>query len=175
MLNILYRENTINFTGLISVVLLVLIYSLSLNAQNQQSEFTLQIGFGGYSEGDGWLKMFFGQRKAFHVVSHGYEQADGTFRLDQTITFQGKQPQKRHWILTKKSKQYTGTLSDVTGKVTGQSHGAHLKLRYRIKGPIVMHQSLNLLPDGKTIDNVGKITLFGIPIGSLHETITNKN
>ena len=31
------------------------------------------------------------------------------------------------------------------------------------------------MPDGKTIDNVGVITLFGIPIGHLHETITRRD
>jgi hypothetical protein len=38
-----------------------------------------------------------------------------------------------------------------------------------------MHQTLELMPDGKTIDNVGKITLLGIPVGRLHETITRKD
>ena len=38
-----------------------------------------------------------------------------------------------------------------------------------------MHQTLELMPDGKTIDNVGKITLLGITVGRLHETITRKD
>jgi hypothetical protein len=37
-----------------------------------------------------------------------------------------------------------------------------------------MHQELQLMPDGKTIDNVGTITLLGIPLGHLHETITRR-
>jgi hypothetical protein len=37
-----------------------------------------------------------------------------------------------------------------------------------------MNQQLELLPDGKTIDNVGTITWFGIPVGHLHETITRR-
>jgi hypothetical protein len=37
-----------------------------------------------------------------------------------------------------------------------------------------MNQELELLPDGKTIDNVGTITLLGIPVGQLHETITRR-
>ena len=52
--------------------------------------------------------------------------------------------------------------------------GSRLLLEYRVKGPLVMHQTLELMPDGKTIDNVGKVTLLGIPVGRLHETITRK-
>jgi hypothetical protein len=37
-----------------------------------------------------------------------------------------------------------------------------------------MNQELELLPDGKTIDNVGTITLLGIPVGHLHETIARR-
>lgn len=159
---------------LISLVLLTLVFSLSVVAQTQQPEFTPQVGFSGHSEGNGWLRLFFGKQQPFHVESHGYEQVDGTFRLDQTITFQGKAPTKRHWILTTSSDNYKGTLSDASGTVTGQTIGSRLKLSYRIKGPLVMHQTLDLMPDGKTIDNIGKITLFGVPIGSLHETITRK-
>jgi hypothetical protein len=35
-----------------------------------------------------------------------------------------------------------------------------------------MHQELELKPDGKTINNVGTITLLGIPVGHLQEIIT---
>jgi len=158
------------------MILMPLVFMLapSIDAQEQLPEFTPQVGFGGHSEGNGWLKLFFGKRQPFHVESHGYEQADGTFRLDQTITFQGKPPQERHWILTTSSNQYKGTLSNATGAVTGQTDGSRLKLRYRIKGPMVMHQTLDLMSDGKTIDNIGKITLLGISIGFLHETIVKK-
>lgn len=34
-----------------------------------------------------------------------------------------------------------------------------------------MHQTLELMPDGKTIDNVGRGTLLGIQIGTVHATI----
>ena len=45
----------------------------------------------------------------------------------------------------------------------------------RVKEPLVMRQTLELMSDGKTIDNMGKITLFGFPIGFLKETIARKN
>lgn len=133
--------------------------------------FTPQAGFGGESEGTGTLKLLFGKLRPYHVESHGEVLPDGTFRLDQTVTFQGGPPTQRHWILTTvQPATYMGTVSDAPGKVTGHTDGQRLVLRYRVKGPLVMHQTLEILPDG-TIDNVGRITFLGIEVGHLQETI----
>lgn len=139
-------------------------------------EFTPQNGFGGGSEGRGSLTLFLGKPRQFHVKSRGREQSDGTFRLDQTITFQGGAPKDRFWILSPTSlNHYSATLSDAAGPVEGVTAGSHLSLHYRVKGPLFMHQELELSPDGRTIGNVGVITLLGIPVGRLQETITRKD
>lgn len=136
--------------------------------------FTVQAGFGGASEGDGTLKLLFGKPRPYHVESFGRVLADGTFRLDQTVLFQGKPPRQRHWILTTvQPGEYRGTLSDASGTVVGHTDGSRLTLRYRLKGPLVMHQTLDIKPDG-TINNVGRITLLGVPVGHLQETIVRK-
>jgi hypothetical protein len=136
--------------------------------------FTAQAGFGGASEGNGTLKLLFGKARPYHVQSYGRVLTDGTFRLDQTVLFQGKPPRHRHWMLTMlRPGEYTGTLSDAAGTVTGYTQGPRLTLRYRLKGPLVMHQTLEMMPDD-TIDNVGTITLFGIAVGHLQETIVRK-
>lgn len=132
--------------------------------------------FAGSSEGNGALEFLFGESRSFHVESHGVSQPDGSFRLDQTITFDGKPPSSRHWIIrTVRPGEYAGTLSDAAGEVSGRINGKYLTLRYRIKGLFVMHQKLTLLPDFRTIDNLGEITLLGIPIGRLHETISRND
>lgn len=162
--------------ALLILVLSISVVSISAQAKGGSREFTPQNGFNGQSEGNGKLKLFFGKQRSFHVESHGYDQADGTFRLDQTVTFEGKPSKERFWILkTDRQNHYTGTLSDAAGRVTGLTNGTRLLLKYQLKGPLIMHQTLTLLPDGKTIDNVGKITLLGIPVGHLHETITRKD
>jgi hypothetical protein len=162
--------------ALLILVLCISVVSVSSQAKEGSLEFTPQNGFSGHSEGNGKLKLFFGKQRPFHVESHGYDQADGTFRLDQTVTFEGQKSQQRTWLLkTAGQNHYTGTLSDAAGRVTGQTNGSLLRLKYRVNGPLIMHQTLKLMPDGKTIDNVGKITLLGIPVGHLHETITRKN
>ncbi|MEO5595519.1 MAG: DUF3833 family protein, partial [Lysobacteraceae bacterium] len=141
-------------TALLSFVLAAVIVDCGSFAAEKQLEFTPQNGFGGDSAGTGSLNLFFGKARPFHVESHGSAQSDGTFRLEQTITFQGKPPEHRVWILTTvRPHHYSARLSDAAGPVTGSSSGPHLSLRYRVKGPLVMHQELELLPDGKTIDN----------------------
>ena len=162
--------------ALFTIVLATAILGSSSIAAVPNLEFTPQNGFSGASEGNGSLELLFGKPQPFHVESHGSQQSDGTFRLQQQVTFQGKTPQSRVWNLTTVSpNRYSATLSDAPGPVTGSTSGPRLSLQYRVKGPLVMHQELRLMPDGKTIDNVGVITLLGIAVGHLHETITRKD
>lgn len=162
-------------TSLSACVLAALIVGGSASGAGSQLDFNPQNGFGGASEGDGTLTLLFGKPQSFHVESRGTQQADGTFRLEQTVSFQGKAPTDRVWIMKQvRPNHYSATLSDAAGPVTGTTSGRHLSLRYRVKGPLVMHQELEWLPDGKTIDNVGVITLLGIDVGHLRETITRK-
>ena len=162
--------------ALLVLVLCVSVVTVSAQAKAGSREFTPHNGFSDHSEGNGKLKLLFGKQRLFHVESHGYDQADGTFRLDQTVTFEGQPSKERFWILkTDRQNHYTGTLSDAAGRVTGQTNGSILRLKYRVKGPLIMHQTLELMPDGKTIDNVGKIKFLGITVGHLHETITRKD
>ncbi len=150
----------------------LLLTCLNASANELSGSFTPQQLFAGDSDGNGSLKMLFGKPKPFHVKSRGQLQPGGSFRLDQTITFEGETPKDRTWILENATPgTYAGTLSDAPGKVSGRNEGNRLILRYRIKGPLLMQQTLELMADGKTIDNAGKITLLGLPIGKLHETI----
>ncbi len=159
-------------TALLWYVLAASIVCCRLFAAEQQLEFTPKNGFGGASHGKGTLKLLLGKPRRFRVASRGSEQRDGTFRLVQRVTFLGEPPKDRVWILTTVSpNHYSARLSDAAGPVTGSTSGARLSLQYRVKGPLVMNQELELLPDGKTIKNVGTITLLGIPVGHLHETI----
>ena len=137
--------------------------------------FTPENGFNGQSEGNGTLTFLFGNPRPFRVVSRGKTQANGVFRLDQRIYFQGKQPRDRVWFITNVSaNHYSATLSDAAGPVKAVTSGSRFTLRYRVMGPLFVRQDLKLMPDGKTIDNVGVITLLGIPVGRLKETIIRK-
>lgn len=160
---------------LIPVLLIAATMACPLAAAQAPVEFTPGAGFGGESEGRGTLKFVFRKPRAFHVTSHGAEQSDGTFRLDQTITFAGEPPQSRFWVMTRTAEHYyAATLSDPAGPVEAIVSGPRLSLRYRVKGPVFMHQELELSANGRTIDNVGVVRLLGIPIGRLQETITRR-
>ncbi|MEO8276571.1 MAG: DUF3833 family protein [Thermoanaerobaculia bacterium] len=161
--------------ALLSALVLSALSTGALHGAEGPPELSPREGFLGHSEGDGSLTMLLGKKQSFHVESYGYDQADGTFRLDQTVTFAGKKPQTRFWLIDAGAPhRYQASVSDAEGRVAGSSEGSRLRLRYRVKGPIVMTQRLELRPDGRTIDNVGTITLFGVPIGRLHETIVRQ-
>ena len=145
-------------------------------SEERQLEFIPRVAFAGHSVGDGSFSVFLLLGHTYHVENYGYVQADETFRLNQSTTSRGRPPTARFWIIKNTgANNFTATLSEAAGPVTGHAEGARLFLSYRIKGPLVMHQQLELMPDGKTIDNVGRITLLGIPVGRLHETITRIN
>lgn len=157
--------------GLLLTSSLLVLFAV-LPARAEQVTFTPQNGLSGLSRGDGSLKLLLGRPRAFHVQSLGRSQSDGSFTLKQTVTFDGKTSETRRWDIHEVTTlNYTGTLSDAAGPVSGHTIGRRLFLKYRIKGPLVMHQTLALMPDGKTIDNVGRITLLGIQVGSVRETI----
>ncbi len=131
--------------------------------------------FSGRSHGDGTLSVIFQDPQPYHVESRGFAQADGNFRLNQTVKFAGKPPQQRYWLLREVSpKDYTGTLSDAEGSVAGHTAGPQFRLAYALPGGLTMHQTLTLEPGGKLIDNVGRITFLGLKVGYLHETIERK-
>ena len=154
------------------IIIIFLAQLVSLPGHAQELLLTPENGLTGLSEGEGSLRFIFGQPRAFHVRSDGQSERDGSFTLKQTLAFEGQQTQSRSWSIRQDTPlHYTGTLSDATGVVTGETSGQRLSITYRIKGPFVMHQILERMPDGKTIDNVGHITLFGITVGFMHETI----
>lgn len=128
--------------------------------------------FAGPSEGRGTLRMRLGVARGFHVSSRGQVQPDGALRLEQTVRMLGEEPRTRHWLIrTVAPRQYAGTLSDASGPVAGHAACDRLELRYRVKGPLVMHQVLVLSDDGRTIDNTGRLTVMGVPVGWMKETI----
>ncbi|MFC0676741.1 DUF3833 family protein [Lysobacter korlensis] len=130
--------------------------------------------FEGRSTGRGELTLLFGDARPFRVESHGRQQADGSFRLDQVVNFEGEAPRKRHWIIRPTGEQqFTFTLSDAAGPGTAVVEGKRLTLRYPVnRAGVRMEQVLEPLPDGQSIANTGTVRWLGIPIGHLRETIT---
>lgn len=132
--------------------------------------------FEGRTTGRGQLTPLFGRERPFRVRSKGRRQADGSFRLDQVVTFEGEAPRTRHWIIRPAGEgRYVFRLSDAAGPGTAVVDGARLTLRYPLtRGGVRMRQVLEPAPDGRTIANTGTVHWLGIPIGRLRETITRE-
>lgn len=160
------------FKALALATLLAGISTESLS-QDQPREFVVEQVFAGRSEGRGTLRLFLGRERPFTVESSGTPQADGSFRLDQSVHFEGQAVQSRHWIMQRTDAgHYAISLSDAAGPVTARTDGSRLLLRYPLnRRGLVMHQTLELSMDGKTIANDGRIRFLCIPVGRLRETI----
>lgn len=112
--------------------------------------------------------------RKLHQTGTGQLEPDGTFRLDQTVTFDDGATEKRTWRLRQtEAYTYTATLSDASGVVSAESKGNVFHVRYLLRQPAVyMEQSLYLQPDGCTVLNVATVSVLGIPWARLSETIT---
>ena len=113
----------------------------------------------------------------FHVTGHGQMLPDGSFRLDQRITFGHGKPKTRTWIMRRVgSHHYTATLTDASGPVKGEAYGNLFHLRYPMKTPLggEMEQWLYLQPDGHTVVNEATVSVFGIVAAHLSERISNQ-
>ncbi|MEO7974228.1 MAG: DUF3833 family protein [Thermoanaerobaculia bacterium] len=129
--------------------------------------------FAGRSEGKGEMRLLLGKKRAFTVESLGIPQTDGRLRLEQSVRFEGKPVQSRTWVMWQTEPgHYSATLTGAAGPVVGRTEGSRLTLRYPLKRwGLVMHQTLDLSGDGRTLANCGSIRFLGIPVGKLRETI----
>lgn len=137
-------------------------------------EFRPEVFFAGVTHGEGTLVQRGKAARKLHVEGLGQLEADGTFRLDQTVTFDDGATEKRTWHLRQQGLHtYTATLSDASGKVTAETSGNVFHLRYLLRKPAVyMEQYLYLQPDGRTVLNVATVKVIGIPWARLSEKIT---
>jgi hypothetical protein len=114
--------------------------------------------------------------KRFHVEGHGQMLPDGSFRLDQSVTFGHGAPKMRSWIMRRVgTHHYTATLTDASGPVKGEAYGKLFHLRYPMKTPFggEMEQWLYLQPDGHTLINEATVSLLGVVVAHLSERITH--
>ena len=130
--------------------------------------------FTGHTHGDGVLEQRVGKGRHLSVEGNGSQNADGSFQLDQTITYDDSTRETRRWVLRRRdATSWTATLSDAQGEVAAETSGNLFHLRYQIRSPKVdMEQWLYLQPDGRSVLNLAQVTVLGIPYARLSETIT---
>ncbi len=130
--------------------------------------------FSGHTRGEGTLDVRFGKSRTLTVDGIGHTNADGTFTLDQTVTYADGAVETRRWVLRRTdATHYSATLSDATGEVTAESEGTLFHLRYRIRSPrVYMEQWLYLQADGRSVLNQAEVSVLGVSWARLSETIT---
>ncbi len=136
--------------------------------------FRPEVFFDGPSHGDPVLRIRTKGTQQLRVQSMGTAQADGTFRLDQTITYPDGHATERRWVMQALGGgRYTSTLTpDATGPVTAYSEGNRFHIRYPMGRMTTMEQTLALHPDGQVADNVATVRMGGMVIARITETIT---
>ena len=140
---------------------------------SDKPEMRPEVFFAGRTRGSGELEVRGRSARAFRVEGTGRSEADGSFRLDQTVTYADGALEKRTWTLRAvDAHTYTGVLSDASGEVTAEAEGNVFHLRYLVRKPAVyMEQSLYLQPDGRSVINFATITVAGVPWARLAEQI----
>lgn len=143
-------------------------------ASAPQSVFDPTQFFAGHTRGEGTLDFRFGADRTVRVEGIGRTEADGRFRLDQTITFGDGSVDTRVWLMQRvDATHFVATLSDAKGEVHAEINGPIFHLRYLLRHPAVyMEQWLSLNADGCTVDNQAQVTVLGVPWARLSETIT---
>jgi hypothetical protein len=141
-----------------------------------QPAFDPTVFFAGRTHGEGTLDVRVGRDRTLRVEGTGHSAADGSFVLDQTVTYDDGAVETRTWALRRvDATHYTATLSDAKGDVTAEATGNRFHLRYLLRQPAVyMEQWLILQPDGRTVRNDAQVTVLGVPWARLSEVITRE-
>ncbi len=114
--------------------------------------------------------------RRFHVEGSGLALPDGSFRLDQSVTFDQDAPQMRTWVMRRlDAHRYIATLTDASGAVEAEAYGDLFHLRYPMTIPLggQMEQWMYLQPDGRTVINEATVRVFGVVVAHLSERITH--
>ena len=134
--------------------------------------FQPDVFFAGRTEGLGTLDIRGQTPEVVRVQSLGTPEADGAFRLHQTIRRGDDAPSERTWMLrSTDGLHYTGSLTDAEGEVEATVEGNRLHIRYRMGSVTTMTQDLTLQPGGQLALNLATVRVLGIPWARLNEQI----
>jgi len=131
--------------------------------------------FTGATHGDGKLDQIMKGVRTVTVDSVGTPEANGSLTLTQRIAMQGDPPRTRVWRLKQVAPgRYAGSLSDASGPVETVAIGRALRIRYPMKGGLMVEQWLVALPGGRALDNRLTVTKWGMRVASLRERIEKR-
>lgn len=137
-------------------------------------EFRPDLFFAGRTHGDGTVAIATSSRpRILSVEGTGRIQPDRSLTLSQAVTLDGKTTQRSFAIRRVSATAWQGTLSDAAGPVRATVEGSRMTLAYPMKrAGMRMSQTLTLQPGGRTLLNRARVTLLGIQVARIEETIT---
>lgn len=129
--------------------------------------------FMGRTRGAGTVKVVTSSRpRLLAVRSVGRAAAGGELVLDQSIRVDGKPSTRTFRIRRAPDGAWVGTLSDAAGPVRATVAGPTMRLAYPMRRfGLRMNQTLTLQSGGRTLLNRATVTLLGIPVARIAETI----
>ena len=131
--------------------------------------------FTGPSQGDGKLDQIMKGIRTVTVDSVGKPERDGSLTLTQRIAMQGDPPRTRVWKLKQVAPgRYAGSLTDASGPVETVAIGRAIRIRYPMKGGLMVEQWLIALPGGRALDNRMTVTKWGMRVATLRERIEKR-
>lgn len=127
--------------------------------------------FSGRTIGRGRLQKILS--RSLDTLVEGRGTADHrTLHLEQEVHEGDKPVKRRTWVIAEMSPgNYTGTLTDAEGAVTGETQGNQLHLSFTMKGGLRTEQWLTLSTDGQRATNVMKVRKLGVTVAVLSEEI----
>lgn len=142
-------------------------------ALSAPSAFRPDLFFAGRTRGSGTVRMATSSRpRVLAVEGTGRIDASGTLDLEQAVTLDGKTSQRRFRIRRAPDGGWRGTLTDAAGPVRGTVQGNRMTLDYGMRrGGMHMRQTLDLQPGGRVVLNRATVTLLGITVARVEETI----
>jgi len=161
----------------IALAALVLAMTLPAAGAAETPKLDLLSFFEGRTRGVGVLDPLIGKTRRFEVASVGVPQADGSLVVTQLIRWADGDTDERTWRMRRTgANTFEGEVSDGKGAARGVSTGASGRLSYVLdKGPGVrMEHRMMLQPDGRTVVQQVRASVFGLPAASLSETITRE-
>lgn len=136
-------------------------------------EFRPDLFFQGRTRGAGTVRVATSSRlKKLAVEGTGRLDPQSGLVLDQAVTIDGKTTSRSFRIARLPDGSWQGTLSDAAGPVRATVSGNRMTLDYRMRrAGMRMHQVLDLQPGGRTLLNRARVTLMGIKVAEIEETI----
>ena len=119
--------------------------------------------FTGKTHAENVMKIVLKRPAKLIVDSVGGKGDRGDFVLIDTVREEGKPVRKRKWVMRPAGpNHFTGALSDAVGPVDVSVSGDAAKIRYTMKGGLMVEQRLQLQADGKTLSNKVVVRKLGL-------------